>query len=80
MYGHWQLDTECDTLETMKKTARLGLRVTPLQKSRWEIEARRAGYSSTAAWITAMLDWITQYEAFSGSYEEFIKQNPLPSP
>jgi len=40
----------------MKKTARLGLRVTPLEKTYWEKAAKQKGYKSTAAWIADTLN------------------------
>lgn len=40
----------------MKKTARLGLRVTPMEKTFWAIRAKEEGYPSLAAWITATLN------------------------
>jgi hypothetical protein len=40
----------------MKKTARLGIRLTPLEKTYWEKEAKARGFSSTAAWITYVLN------------------------
>lgn len=39
-----------------KKTARLGLRVTPMEKTFWTIRAKEEGYPSLAAWITATLN------------------------
>lgn len=40
----------------MKKTARIGLRVTPDEKRWWEQAAKEQGFSSTAAWMTAVLN------------------------
>lgn len=40
----------------MKKTARLGLRVTPQEKIWWEAAAKEQGFNSTAAWISSVLN------------------------
>lgn len=40
----------------MKKTSRLGLRVTPMEKTFWAIRAKEEGFPSLAAWITATLN------------------------
>lgn len=40
----------------MKKTARFGLRISPVEKTWWERTAKERGYSSLAAYITATVN------------------------
>ena len=54
------------------KTDRIGMRVSPNQKERWEATAHAWGYKSLAAWMSAMCDWAISYEDFE-SYEDYIK-------
>lgn len=39
-----------------KKTARIGLRLTPAEKKKWEREAMKRGYRSLAAFITTVIN------------------------
>ena len=46
----------------MNKSARIGMRIAPETKDRWEATAKQWGYKGTSAWIEAMCDWAIQVE------------------
>lgn len=53
------------------KTDRIGMRVSPAEKERWEATAKSWGYPSLAAWICAMADWAIAFDQFDGDYEAY---------
>lgn len=60
------------------KIQRIGMRVAPTQKERWEATAKAWGYSSLTSWISAMCDWAINYEDFD-NFESYMESINVPS-
>lgn len=53
------------------KSDRIGMRVSPTEKARWEATAKAWGYNSLAAWMSAMAEWAISFDTHNGDYEAY---------
>lgn len=57
----------------MKKSSRIGMRISPEKKDQWEETSKAWGYGGLSSFIEAMCDWAIAFEKYDGNYEAYLK-------
>lgn len=57
----------------MEKSARIGMRISPEKKERYQTVADQWGFSGLSAFLEGMADWAIAFQDFDGNYQAYVK-------